>query len=336
MKPPMNGSRGKSSSLLNDSRVASMAQQLWSIQQASFKDAWLTIGTYDGVHIGHQKIIQGLAAGAKADGAPAIVVTFHPHPAAVTRQLGGPHLLSMPEERAEYLHDAGADVVITQPFDQQIAGTNAEDFLVLLKKHLGFRHLWVGYDFALGHKRGGDIQRLHELAEQLDYQLQVVPAVQINGQIVSSSRIRGMLREGRVANAAQALSRWYKLSGTVVKGDGRGRTLGFPTANLAIPVEKFIPESGVYACIARVGDIERAAAVNIGLRPTFDGSSATTQIEAHILDFKGNLYGQEMSLSFIERLRDEKGFPSIQALIDQIQQDISQTRELVTLIKSPG
>lgn len=313
-----------------------MAQLLGSIQQASFTNAWLTIGTYDGVHIGHQEIVRGLAAGARADGALAIVVTFHPHPAAVIRQQGGPHLLSMPGERAEYLHEAGADVVITQPFDQQIAGTDAEDFLGLLKKKLGFRHLWVGYDFALGHKRGGDLHRLHELAQKLDYQLQVVPAVHLNGQIVSSSRIRGMLREGQVTHAAQALGRWYKLSGEVVKGDGRGHTLGFPTANLAVPAEKFIPESGVYACIAQVGDIDRAAAVNIGLRPTFDGSSATTQIEAHILDYQGNLYGQRVYLCFIERLRDEKGFPSIQALIEQIRLDIHQTHELVKTIQFPG
>ena len=306
-----------------------MALQLGSIQQASFPDAWLTIGTYDGVHIGHQEIIRGLAAGARAEGVPAVVLTFHPHPAAVVRQLGGPHLLSMPAERADYLSDAGADVVITQPFDHQVAGTDAEDFLALLKKNLGFRHLWVGYDFALGHKRSGDIHRLHEIGERLDYQLKVIPAVHLHGQIVSSSRIRGMLREGLVSQAAEALGRWYKIQGEVVKGDGRGHTLGFPTANLSVPAEKFIPQSGVYACIARWNGCEHPAAVNIGLRPTFDDSFAVTQIEAHILDFQGDLYGQQLSLSFIGRLRDEKGFPSIHALIEQVQQDIAQTRSLV-------
>ena len=306
-----------------------MALLLGSIQQASFKDAWLTIGTYDGVHIGHQEIVRGLSAGARVENVPSVVLTFHPHPAAVVRQQGGPHLLSMPDERADYLSEAGADVVITQPFDQQVAGTGAEDFLSLLKKNLGFRHLWVGYDFALGHKRGGDIHRLQELGERLGYQLNVIPAVHLNGQIVSSSRIRGMLREGLVTQAAQALGRWYKIRGEVTRGDGRGRTLGFPTANLAVPAEKFIPQSGVYACIARWNGWELPAAVNIGLRPTFDDSFAVTQIEAHILDFTGDLYGQQLSLFFIERLRDEKGFPSIQALIEQIQHDIAQTRSLV-------
>jgi riboflavin kinase/FMN adenylyltransferase len=306
-----------------------MAQLLGSIQQASFQDAWLTIGIFDGVHVGHQEIVRGLAAGASANNAPAVVLTFHPHPAAVVTQLGGPHLLTMPDERAEYLIESGADVIITQPFDLQMAGMNAEDFLSLLKKQLGFCHLWVGYDFALGHKRGGDIQRLRELEQQLDYQLQVIPAVQINGQIVSSSRIRGMLGEGLVRQAAQALGRWYKLTGEVVKGDERGHSLGFPTANLMVPADKFIPEIGVYACLARVHGVDRPAAVNIGVRPTFDRSSVTTQIEAHILDFHGDLYGQQIALYFIERLRGEKKFPSVQALIEQIQQDIDQTRKLV-------
>jgi riboflavin kinase/FMN adenylyltransferase len=313
-----------------------MAQLLGSVQQASFQDAWLTIGTFDGVHIGHQEIIRGLAAGARANHAPAVVVTFHPHPAAVVHQLGGPHLLTLPDERAEYLIESGADVIITQPFDQHIAGMNAEDFLLLLKKHLGFRHIWVGYDFALGHKRGGDIHRLHELEQQLDYHLQVIPAVHLHGQVVSSSRIRGMLREGMVRQAAQALGRWYKLTGEVVKGDERGHTLGFPTANLMIPEEKFIPEIGVYACLARGYGVDRPAAVNIGVRPTFDGSPVATQIEAHILDFQGDLYGQQIALHFIERLRGEKKFPSVQALIEQIQRDINQTRKLVRAPQSTG
>ncbi len=306
-----------------------MAQLLGSIQQASFQDAWLTIGTYDGVHIGHQEIIRGLAEGARTNHAPSVVVTFHPHPAAVVRHLGGPHLLTMPDERVEYLAEYGADVIITQPFDQRIAGMNAEDFLLLLKKHIGFRHLWVGYDFALGHKRGGDLRRLHELEQPLDYQLQVIPAVQLHGHIVSSSRIRGLLRQGQVRQAAQALGRWYKLVGEVVKGDERGHTLGFPTANLLVPEEKFIPEIGVYACLARVQGVDRPAAVNIGFRPTFDGTSVATQIEAHILDFQGDLYGKRVALFLIERLRGEKRFPSVQALIEQIQQDVDQTRELV-------
>jgi riboflavin kinase/FMN adenylyltransferase len=308
-----------------------MAQRLGSIQQASFKDAWLTIGTYDGVHIGHQEIVRGLAAGARAAGAPAVILTFHPHPAAIIRQLGGPHLLTMPEERADYLSDAGADVVITHPFDQQIAGTEAVDFLTLLKKHLGYRHLWVGYDFALGRKRSGDINRLHALEQQLDYQLQVIPAVHLNGQIVSSSRIRGMLREGQVEQAAQALGRWYKISGEVVRGDGRGHTLGFPTANLQIPWDKFVPEAGVYACLAHAAGINHPAAVNIGTRPTFDASSVATQIEAHLIGYQGDLYGQQLSLHFISRLRGEKRFSSVQALIEQVHQDIEHTRDLVKL-----
>ena len=308
-----------------------MAQQLALIQQASLVDAWLTVGIFDGVHIGHQEIICGLAAGAHAAGAPAVVVTFHPHPAAVIRHLGGPHLLSMPDERVDYLSAIGADVVITHLFDHHVAGTTAVDFLTLCKKHLGFRHLWVGYDFALGHKREGDLHRLHELQLDLDYELQVIPPVQLNGHIVSSSRIRGLLRVGQVAEAAQALGRWYHIIGNVIPGDGRGRKLGIPTANLSLPPEKLIPDAGVYACIATSGDQSFPAAVNIGYRPTFDGSTAVPLVEAHLLDFHGDLYGQQLSLQFISRLRGEKRFDSIQALVEQIQQDISNTKELVEI-----
>ena len=308
-----------------------MAQQLALIQQASLVDAWLTVGIFDGVHIGHQEIIRGLAAGAHATGAPAVVVTFHPHPAAVFLYLGFRDLLSMPVEGVDYLSAIGADVVITHLFDHQVAGTTAVDFLTLCKKHLGFRHLWVGYDFALGHKREGDLHRLHELQLDLDYELQVIPPVQLNGHIVSSSRIRGLLRVGQVAEAAQALGRWYQIIGTVVPGDGRGRKLGIPTANLSLPPEKLIPDAGVYACIATSGDQSFPAAVNIGYRPTFDGSTAEPLVEAHLLDFHGDLYGQQVSLQFISRLRGEKRFDSIQALVEQIQQDISNTKELVEI-----
>jgi riboflavin kinase/FMN adenylyltransferase len=305
-----------------------MAQLFGFIQQASLKDTWLTIGTFDGVHVGHQEIVRGLAAGAHATRSQAVVVTFHPHPAAVVRKQAVPNLLTMPDERAEYLSEAGADVVIIQPFDQQVAGTSAVDFLTLLKKHLGFNHFWVGYDFTLGHNREGDVDRLRELGHTLDYEIKVIPPVQADGHIISSSYIRGLLREGKVAQAAQELGRMYRISGDVIKGDGRGRALGIPTANLMLPHEKFIPGAGVYACIARVGALSLPAAVNIGVRPTFDGETGGTHIEAHLLDYEGDLYGQQVSLHFLAHLRGEKKFASIQALIEQVQADIQKTREL--------
>ena len=306
-----------------------MAQHLGLIQQASLNDAWLTIGTYDGVHIGHQGIIGGLAEGARVTGSPVVVVTFQPHPAAVIHQQGGPHLLTLPDERAEYLIKAGADFVITHPFTAQTAGTSAVEFLTLCKDHLGFRHLWVGYDFALGHKREGDINHLREWGRTLDYEVNVIPPVYLHGLIVSSSRIRGMLREGQVAQAAQGLGRWYKVSGEVVRGDGRGSTLGFPTANISVPADKYIPKSGVYACVAMVGGEKYAAAVNIGVRPTFDGSAATILIEAHLLNIQRSLYGQTVALHFVEWLREEKRFSRVHDLVEQIQQDVEHTRALV-------
>lgn len=305
-----------------------MAQLFGLVQQASLKDTWLTIGTFDGVHVGHQEIVRDLAAEAHAAGSLAVVVTFHPHPAAVVRKQAVPHLLTMPDERAEYLSEAGSDVVIIQPFDQQVAETSAVDFLTLLKKHLDFNHLWVGYDFALGHNREGDVDRLRELGYTLHYEIKVISPVRADGKIISSSQIRGLLREGKVAQATQELGRWYRISGNVIKGDGRGRGLGIPTANLMVSPDKFIPGTGVYACIARVGSMSWPAAVNIGVRPTFDGATMGMHIEAHLLDYEGELYGQRVSLHFIDRLRGEKKFTSIQALIAQVQADIHKTREL--------
>jgi riboflavin kinase/FMN adenylyltransferase len=308
-----------------------MVQHLCSIQQVSLQDTWLTIGTYDGVHLGHQKIIRDFADGAHTEGAQAVGLTFDPHPAVILQRRSDPHLLTLPDERAEYLGACGIDVVVTHPFDLHVAATTAFDFLTLLKYHIGFRQLWVGFDFALGHHREGDVTRLSQLGSDLGYQLHVVSPITINGETVSSSRIRSMLNEGQVEQAAKWLGRRYCLSGDVVQGDGRGRLIGIPTANLAIVKEKLVPANGVYACVARVGQISYAAAVNIGIRPTFDRSNFQTHVEAHLLDFQGDLYSQRISLAFISRLRGEQRFPNVPALIKQIHQDIQLTREQATI-----
>ena len=327
--PPTNGSRAKFSSHNPIPGAPAMTQMLATIHQASLGDAWLTIGTFDGVHLGHQEIISGLAAGAHAAGLQAVVITFHPHPLSIVRHRHSPHLLTLPEERARYLGEAGADLVITQPFDAQIANTSAVDFLTLLKEHFNFSHLRVGYDFAFGHHREGNLERLRELEGAFGYSLEVVPPVKVHGEIVSSRKIRAMLAEGKVEQAAGMLGRSYQLSGEVVRGDGRGRTLGIPTANLHIPEEKLIPLGGVYACVAQIGPASRPAAVNIGVRPTFDGSLLPLQVEAHLLDHQEDIYGQQVSLRFIARLRGEKRFANVQELVAQIHYDVQQTRELI-------
>lgn len=305
-----------------------MVQHLRSLEQVYLKSSWVTIGSFDGVHRGHQEILSGLTVGAHAVGAPAVLLTFHPHPKVVLRDLKDPFYLTTPEERAALAAELGIDLVITYPFDRQTAAMSAHNFMALLKKHLALEQLWVGYDFALGHQREGDVNMLRVLGETLNYRVHVTPPVKVDGQVVSSSHIRRLLLEGQVEQASKMLGRPYRLDGPVIRGDGRGRMIGIPTANLAIPVEKICPAVGVYACRAVVEGKVFAAATNIGVRPTFDGKDRTTHVEAHLLDVDEDLYGREIQLHFIARLRGEIRFPSIEALVSQIRQDIQQTRAL--------
>jgi riboflavin kinase/FMN adenylyltransferase len=304
-------------------------QHFESLEQVSVENAWLTIGSFDGVHRGHQEIIRNLVTGARAASVPAIVLTFYPHPVFVLRGHNGPFYLTSPQERATLLGELGVDVVITCPFNQQVAATSARDFMGKLQRHLGLRQLWVGQDFTLGRNREGTLPVLRQLGVEFGYEVQVLPPVEIDGFGISSSQIRIFLGKGEVDSAARMLGRPYRLVGQVVHGDGRGRTIGIPTANLAIWLERLVPKAGVYACQAHLAQRNYAAAVNIGVRPTFDGNALAPQVEAHLLDFKGDLYGQEIQLDFITRLRDEQRFPNIETLVSQIQHDIARTRSLL-------
>jgi riboflavin kinase/FMN adenylyltransferase len=307
-----------------------MPQILGSLYDASVNRSWLTIGSFDGVHIGHQSLIKQLVNGAHADGSPAVVLTFHPHPVTVLRGKTGDIYLTLPEERADLFISLGVDVVIIEPFTMELAQTSAREFIERLSKSLGLKHLLVGHDFALGRGREGDFEVLSRLGLEFGYKVDEVEAIQHQNEIISSSRIRLMVEAGEVNRTAQNLGRPYRVSGEVVAGDHRGRKIGFPTANLSVPIGKIIPAAGVYACRAWIDDKAWEAATNIGVRPTFDGQGKTVHLEAHLLDFSGDLYGRTVSLDFIERLRGEKRFPDIQALITQISKDIQLTREILS------
>ena len=301
----------------------------WLLEAVHLSDVWLTIGTFDGVHLGHQSILKKLTAGARADGVPAVVITFHPHPAAVLRNRRGPYYLSSPEEQANLLSQAGADVVITHPFTREVADQSAREFMQRLHIHLGVKHLCLGYDFALGHGREGDLPTLKRLGEEFGYSLEVVPPVESGGQVVSSSLIRNALSEGNLDVVNRLLGRPYQLSGTVIHGDGRGGRIGVPTANLMVWEERALPRPGVYACTTSVNGREWKAVTNVGFRPTFENQSLSPQVETHILDFSNDLYHQRIHLAFIQRLRDERRFPGIEQLVKQIQQDIEIAREVL-------
>ncbi len=302
-------------------------QHYWALDDVHTQNSWLTIGSFDGVHRGHQKIIQELTAGAHAENAPAVVLTFFPHPATILRGYDYPFYLTTAEERARLLGELGADIVITHPFDETVAATSARDFMVGLHRHLNIRHLRVGYDFALGKNRQGDIHALRQLGEELGFSLRRTEPVLLDGDIISSSRIRFLLGAGQVAEAAELLGRTYVVHGVVEHGDQRGATLGFPTANLAVWAEQAIPAAGVYVCRAHFGGQSWGAVTNIGVRPTFESLPVNPRVESHILDFEGDLYGETIQLEIISRLRGERRFPNVDALVEQIRKDVHAARQ---------
>jgi len=306
-------------------------QHFRSLQDVSLQNSWLTIGVFDGVHRGHREILKILTAGARINGAPAVVLTFHPHPAVTLVGRANLKLLSTPEERADLFAAQGVDVVITHPFDRELANTTAYDFMASLKKHLGVTHLVLGYDVALGKGREGNSTRLTEIGRELGYTVEMVPALSAESRVISSTEIRKLVGSGNVAEAANLLGNFYSLRGHVIHGDARGRTIDTPTANIDYASEKLIPANGIYACWAYIGDdtLPYRAAVNVGFNPTFTPDKKTANVEAHLLDFDRDLYGQEVKLEFVSRLRDELKFSSVDELIKQIQVDIAQTRKIL-------
>ncbi len=299
-----------------------------SLQEVSLEQSWLTIGVFDGVHRGHQQIIQRLTTGAHENNVPAVVLTFDPHPARIFGR-GDIKLLTLPEERAELLADMGIDIVITHLFDQPFAGTTALEFMQLVKRHLGVSHLVLGYDATVGKNREGNASRLREIGRDLGYTLEVVSALSDESGVISSTEIRKLIATGNVVDAARLMGHNYSLHGPVVSGDQRGRTIDVPTANIEYSPDKLIPANGIYACWAYLNDQKYCAAVNVGFNPTFTPDKKTANVEAHLLDFKQEIYGEDVRLEFVARLRDELRFNSVEALLEQIWKDIKQTRRIL-------
>jgi riboflavin kinase/FMN adenylyltransferase len=293
------------------------------------KGTWISIGTFDGVHLGHQALVQSLVAQAHGEDRPAILLTFYPHPAVVLRGVKGPYYITPPDERSRLLQNLGVDRVLTLEFNRDLASLSAFDFMNQVKEKINLCGLLVGYNFALGHGREGDLPRLREIGEAIGYQLQVIAPIETSGSITSSSQIRGWIAEGSIEQTTQALGRFFSLNGVVSIGDGRGRILGIPTANLTLWDEQVLPANGVYACWANIGSERKKAVVNIGLRPTFEAQPLFPRVEAHLLDFDRDIYDQELQLEFVSRLRGEKRFSSIELLIAQINHDKEVATEML-------
>jgi riboflavin kinase/FMN adenylyltransferase len=299
------------------------------LAQLQLSQSCLTIGSFDGVHRGHLSLIEGMVTSSQTLGAPAIVLTFFPHPSVVLRKRSPAFYITSPDEKAKLLGEFGVDYVITQRFDQELSKIEATDFLDILQRHLGFLQLWAGEDFALGHARKGNRQLLESEGAARGFSLTVVPPFMLSGEVVNSTRVREALRSGDVARVATYLGRQFALPGKVVRGAGRGKELGIATANLELWDQRAYPGRGVYACWAELGSRKHKAVTNIGFRPTFEEASAKPTVEAHLLDFDQEIIGQELTLHFVDRLRDERKFSGVDELLEQINRDIGRAGDIL-------
>ncbi|MBN1428425.1 MAG: bifunctional riboflavin kinase/FAD synthetase [Anaerolineae bacterium] len=301
-------------------------RHVYSLDQVTLSQpSVVTIGVFDGVHRGHHYLLTQLVDQARANHQTAVVLTFFPHPRIVISGNQSRFYLTLPEAKARIMEALGVDLVITHPFDDSVRQIRAASFVETLLENLNLRSLWVGADFTLGYQREGNVDFLQAAAHRHGFELRVVDMMDAGGERVSSSRVRDALSNGDVTEAARLLGRSYRIAGRVVKGAGRGHTIGFPTANIEVPNEQAIPAHGVYICQAMFDQTQIPAVTNVGLRPTFDGTGSST-IEAHLLDFSGDLYSHPIELDFVARLRGEQKFSTPQALIDQINRDIDQAR----------
>jgi riboflavin kinase/FMN adenylyltransferase len=302
------------------------------------RDTALTIGVFDGVHLGHRFLIEKLKEKAASEGLMSGVITFKQHPRLVFSPRSQITSLTTLEERIRLLESLGVAHVVTLSFTPELSRLSAREFVTLLKRYLRMRGLVIGPDFALGSGREGDARALKALGEELDFSVEVVPPRLFKGKVVSSTAIRGALSQGNVKEVGELLGRYFTLTGQVSHGDARGKSLGFPTANLIPERVQALPADGVYAAHAffsepNIGvhkaDSEKAypAVINIGFRPTFDGSKRI--VEAHLLDFAGDIYGHTLKLELVERLRGEEKFSGAQELKAQMARDVEQARSLL-------
>jgi riboflavin kinase/FMN adenylyltransferase len=290
----------------------------------------VALGSFDGVHLGHQQVIAAAVDAAAANGLTAAVATFYPHPASVLRPELAPYELSTLERRADLVGELGVDELVVIRFTREFSQIEAERFASeILVERLGARHVAVGHNYRYGHRAQGTVDTLRDAGRRLGFDVSELPLLELQGEVVSSSRIRDLIGDGEVELAGALLGRPPWLEGKVVRGDGRGRGLGFATANLAPLGRSVLPGRGVYAGRAHLPASSHPAAISVGYNPTFTDSREAIRVEAHLLDFDRDIYGAPLRLEFTRRLRDEERFGSVDDLIAQLHRDVQQTRELV-------
>ncbi len=285
----------------------------------------LSIGVFDGVHLGHQTLLRRLVSEAKKQELISGVITFRQHPLKLLSPQGAPPYIASPAENIRLIKALGVDLVITLAFDAELAQIDSQTFVLLLQHHLKMQGLILGWDFAMGRHREGTLQTLEALSQKLGFSIEVVPAVMLAGEVVSSSAIRNAILAGDMGKANAMLGRPFSMEGRVVTGAGRGAELGFPTANLDTNPSQVLPAEGVYATIAYLEGRPYPSVANIGRCLTFGQEEGT--VEAHLLDFEGDIYCKTIRLDIIEFLRHTRRFESAEALKEQVARDIAQARE---------
>ncbi len=294
--------------------------------RAAQRPVCLAIGVFDGVHLGHQQIIRQTVTDARQHGAVALVLTFDRHPNAVVAPDHVPLLIYPLSRKLRVIEALGPDALLLVHFDQAFSRQTGEEFIRRLAAELGtIRSVCVGADFVFGYRRSGNVELLKSLGAELNFTVHGLAALALDGKPVSSTRIREAIAAGELDAAGQMLGRPYSLTGKVIPGDGLGRQLGFPTANLDI-AGLVLPPNGVYAVQVQLAAGARRGVVNIGRRPTIPNHPPELRVEAHLLDFDADLYGQELEVNFVEKIRDEQKFPSLEALRSQIAADVLETR----------
>lgn len=282
----------------------------------------LGLGNFDGVHIGHQKLIKTVVESAREIGGTAVICTFFPHPKAVLDPDNAPLMLMSPQDKEQMMEQLGIDVVLQLPFDKEFAKITAEDFIEqILFQEMNVQRIVVGYNYTFGRFGRGTVETLRQYEQQYHYKLQVIPPVSINGQVASSSHIRHLLAMGDVEQAAKFLGYRPRVVGWVVTGDRRGNTLGFPTANINLDDKIMAPANGVYSVHVEIQGEVFLGVANVGTKPTFNGQG-DRNLEVHLLDFNEDIYGEKIKVEFLRRLRNEKRFNSPHDLVNQINLDI--------------
>jgi riboflavin kinase/FMN adenylyltransferase len=289
--------------------------------------SWITIGSYDGIHRGHRRVLQQVVANARRNGTRPALVTFDPHPRCVLAPDSCPPTLTTVDEKAELLEEMGIADLIVLPFTRKLSALTATEFMERLLARVPLAGLVIGYDFALGHQRRGNREFLQHYGDAHGFEVDVIEPYSLEGQVISSTAVRGLLLGGNVAHATRLLGRHYSISSFVEHGTGTGSRIGYPTANFAITPNKLVPHNGVYAVWVDIDGVAYQGAMNIGYRPTFGENRLT--VEAFILDFAGDIYRKDVRARFVQRIRDERKFESVDALVAQISRDVERARGIL-------